>query len=105
MNNLFILYDVGITVLVRHLNGMVSVLHRYLHSAQLSRREQIIVYKRLAMMLQSDMSIVTALQLMTDETSRRSVRTILTKVTEDVSAGMRLSVALQNMNPRLVRIV
>ena len=56
--------------------------------------EVVLFYRQLALLLESGISIVTALELLRAEISKRAFRKVLTQVIFDLRAGNQLSVAL-----------
>lgn len=58
-------------------------------------RDQIIFAKRLALMLQAGMPILSSLRMLADESSTKSVGRIATSIAHDVARGMQLSAALK----------
>jgi len=54
----------------------------------------ILFYRQLALLIESGLNIVTALELLTQQTGQRSFKRVLEDIIADVRSGSQLSVAL-----------
>jgi type IV pilus assembly protein PilC len=97
MNKIINYFDTFITSLIR-----LRISKRYLHFSflkiqfqkQISIKEQVVLFKRLAMMLRAQLPIVTCLEMIAEESKRSNAGTILTEVAKKVASGQTLGNAL-----------
>ncbi len=68
--------------------------------SQVKPDEIILLYRQLAMLLESGIDIAASLDLLQQQVSRRSLKKVLTEVTSDIRGGNQLSVALEKY-PRI----
>lgn len=88
---------------VRDVGGIMLELHavdakkkgRGLFRKKISLKERIILTEQLAVMLKAGITLVQALRGLSDETSNKVMKDVLTELTNDVQGGLQFSAALE----------